>query len=321
MRMMRMRYLLQAMLVCVVVVTELVPAFSLGPTTVAVVLSRDIAPYREALRGFQAALESARVPVRIVEYNVESAGLDPAGFIDRIRSRRPALILTLGSSATSLVSESVRDTPVVFSLVLPSSPAESIEALRSAHPNVAGASMQIPVHTQFSKIREILPSAKRVGVLYDPKNSWQEVEAAQKVAAGMGLELVALPVTSEEGIVQRMDEVAGRVDILWSVADSTVFSPQGLKHILLSTLRGRIPFVGLSPAFVKAGALLALSCRYEDVGRQSGEIAARILAGDDPARILTAVPREVSLSVNMNTARQIAVGISDDVQRAAEVFF
>lgn len=321
MPMMRIRRVLQALLVCVVVVTELVPAFSLGPTTIAVVMSRDIAPYREALRGFELGISGAKQQFRIVEYNVEASGHDPEGFLERIRARRPSLILTLGSAATNLVAASVKDTPVVFSLVLPSSGTESLESLRAAHPNMAGASMQIPIQIQFAKIREILPGAKRVGVLYDPKISWPQVEAAEKVASGMGLDLVALPVTSEEGVVQRMEEAEGRVDLLWSVSDSTVFTPQGLRHILLSTLRSRIPFVGLSPSFVKAGALLALSCKYEDVGRQSGEIALRILAGEEPSRIPTAAPREVSLSVNMNTAKQISVVISEEIRRRAEVFF
>jgi putative ABC transport system substrate-binding protein len=118
-----------------------------------------------------------------------------------------------------------------------------------------------------------------------------------------------------------MEEVEGKVDVLWSVADSTVFTPQGLRHILLSTLRNRIPFVGLSPAFVKAGALLALSCDYQDVGSQSGEMAIRILEGESPDTIPTAVPRQVSLSVNMNTARQIKVAIADEVRDAAANLF
>jgi len=317
----RRRHLLQALLVCIVVVTELVPAFSLGPATIVVVLSRDIAPYREARKGFEAALSATRQQYRIVEFNAETAGHDPEGFLDRIRAKRPTMILTLGSAATNLIAPSIENIPVIFSLVLPSTGSESLQDLRAGHPNLAGASMQIPLRTQFQKIREVLPGAKRIGVLYNPDTSSGEIEAARKVASMMGMEIVALPVSTDNDVVQRMEEVEGNVDLLWSIADSTVFTPQGLRHILLSTLRSRIPFVGLSPSFVKAGALLALSCSYEDVGRQSGEIALRIFAGEPPSRIPTAEPREISLSVNMNTAKQIAVSISDEIRRRAEVFF
>ena len=54
---------------------------------------------------------------------------------------------------------------------------------------------------------------------------------------------------------------------------------------------------------------------------QSGELALRMLAGEDPARIPMTVPRNVSLSVNMNTAKQIQVQIQDDVKQKAELYF
>ena len=120
--------------------------------------------------------------------------------------------------------------------------------------------------------------------------------------AGMGLELVMLPVGSEKDLLAVTSDLSSRMDVLWSVADSTVFSPSGLRQVLLATLRGRVPFVGLSPSFVKAGALLALSVDYQDVGRQSGEQALRILAGEEPSQIPVTTPRSLSLSLNLNTA-------------------
>jgi len=105
------------------------------------------------------------------------------------------------------------------------------------------------------------------------------------------------------------------------VADSTVFSPQGLKQILLATLRNRIPFIGLSPSFVKAGALAAFSVDYQDVGRQSAEQALRILGGEEPTHVPMTSPRSISLSLNMNTARQIQVDIEDEIRQRAELFF
>lgn len=313
--------LLRIFLLCVVIVTELVPAFSNGPVTIAVVLSRDIAPYREALRGFQSELEASGQKFRFDEINIESLIHDEHALVERVRSHKPSLVLTLGSAATDLIAGKIKDIPVVFSLVLPSKGSSSLEEFRDRHVNVTGATMEIPLAVQFAKIREVLPSTAKVGVLFDPAVSGPLVEAARASAANAGLDLVALPVSSEKDVVKRMKEIEDRVDILWSVADSTVFTPQGLKHILLSTLRSRIPFVGLSPAFVKAGALLALSCDYEDVGRQSGELATRILAGESPSKVAMAVPREVSMSINLNTAQQIQVAISPSVAKAAaEVF-
>lgn len=319
--MLRARKLLIAIIVCGVIVSEMHPAFSEGPALIAVVMSRDIAPYREALKGFETHLKHSKRPHKFVDFNIEVYSHNPASLIDRIRGKRPTLILTLGSSATEFVSEQIKDLPIVFSMVLPTTGGAEHRSPWAGSSNITGTTMEIPLKIQFDKIREVLPEARRVGVLYDPEVTGQLVKVATLKAAQSGFNLVPLEVDSEADIVEQMGEIEGKVDVLWSVADSTVFTPQGLRHILLSTLRNRIPFVGLSPAFVKAGALLALSCDYEDIGRQSGEMAVRILDGEGPDRIPEAAPREVSFSVNLNTARQIRVAITDEIRSAAATVF
>ena len=75
------------------------------------------------------------------------------------------------------------------------------------------------------------------------------------------------------------------IDILWAVSDRTVFNPQARQYILLNTLRNKVPFMGLSASYVKAGALFALSLDYEDIGYQTGELASRIIAGEQTSSI------------------------------------
>ena len=317
----RFRRMAQTILICVVFLTELVPAFSNAPLTVVVVLSRDAAPYRQALRGFEEVLKGSHRSYKLYELSAETMSVDGASLVARIRARKPDFILTIGSSATTMVSDGIRDIPIVFSLVLPSSGNDALQGLRESRGNMTGASMEIPLKTQFAKLKQILPQVKRVGVLYNPQVTGPLIDNATHIASGMGLELVAMRVESEKDLVSVTDAFADNIDVLWSVADSTVFSPQGLKQVLLATLRNRVPFVGLSPSFVKAGALLAFSVDYQDVGRQSGELALRVLAGEDPATIPMTSPRDISLSVNMNTAKQIQVNIHDDIKQKAELFF
>ncbi|MGH9866916.1 MAG: ABC transporter substrate-binding protein [Candidatus Polarisedimenticolia bacterium] len=317
----RFRHVIQALLVSAVVLVELVPAFSDAPLVIAVVLSREAAPYRRALEGFEQVLDESRRPAKLVEFTMEGAASDPAALAGRIRNRRPDLILTIGSSATQAIADQIHDIPIVFSLVLSTSGNGSMEGTRAAHRNLTGASMEIPLAFQFAKVKEVLPAIRRIGVMYNPAQTGSLVQEAGTTAAGMGLELVAIPVESEKQIVDTTEALGDKVDVLWSVADSTVFSPQGLKQILLATLRNRIPFVGLSPSFVKAGALLAFSVDYKDVGRQSGELALRVIGGEAPSEIPVSMPRSISLSVNMNTARQIQVTIQDDIRRKAELYF
>lgn len=295
-----------------------VPAAIAKPVEIAVVTSRDIAPYRAARQGFVAALDEAGIAYRIEEFRTEPDAAEGRQVAQQIRARRPDLILTIGSAATREISEAIRDIPIVFTLV-PQGAGPGEDELSSPGQNVTGASMHIPLEVQFRSLREAIPSAHRFGVMFNPDATGPVVEEARKVAQRLGVELVALPVRSEAEVLGAIDSLEGKVDLLWSVADPTVFTPQSVNYILLNTLRRRIPFIGLSPSYVRAGALLALSCDYVDVGRQSGELALQILRGAPPAQVAMTAPRSVSLFLNLNTAKQLEVAISEAVRDKAEL--
>ncbi len=311
-----------AVLVCLILAMALASAHAAAPpVSIAVVLSRDLAAYREALHGFEEVLKESGISYKLHEFSAEGLTATRRTIVAKIRAKEPDLVLTVGSAATNQISGEISDLPIVFSMVLPAAGTRSLEELRQSRPNLTGATMQIPVQTQFTRLREVLPTVRRIGVLYDPDVSGPLIEDAAEAARALGLVLVPLPVASETEVLRQTSALADRVDVLWSVADSTVFSDQGLKHILLATLRNRIPFVGLSPAFVKAGALLAFSTDYRDLGRQAGELSLRVLTGEDAALVPLTAPRRLSLSINMNTAKQIQLQILDEIRLSADVFF
>jgi putative ABC transport system substrate-binding protein len=64
---------------------------------------------------------------------------------------------------------------------------------------------------------------------------------------------------------------------------------------------------------VKAGALYSLDGDYADLGAQCGEMAARVLEGARPAAIPAAAPRKVQYTLNLYTAKQMRLSLSDQL--------
>ena len=285
-----------------------------GTVEIVIVTSRDIAPYRAAYEGFLEVLDQAEIRYRTVEYRTERDRRKSSQVVQKIRARRPDLILTIGSAATEAVSGEIRDIPIIFSLVLEGG-AEDARRWQ----NVTGASMDIPVRVQFEKIHQALPEARRFGVLYNPGHTGKLIDEARAVAEELHLELVPIAVETEAEVVDKIANLDGKIDLLWSVADPTVFTPQSVRYILLNTLRSRIPFIGLSPSYVRAGALLSLSCDYRDVGRQAGEQAVQVLQGSKPQHVPMTYPRTVSTYLNLNTEKTLNLKIADPVREAAEI--
>ena len=293
--------------------------FSSISIVLTIVKSRDLTPYSEAATGLRKVLLSRVPDLKIDEVLFPESEPDEKAFLDGLEKSRPDLIVTIGTQATRSITRRISDIPIVFSLVLLAGDSEVL--FRQRPPNVSGAAMDVPIAVQFQRMKEVIPGLKRVGVLYNPKLTGEVVQSARAAAQASGLELVEIPVASEAEVIREMGTLKGRVDALWSVADSTVFTPRSVDTILLLTLRDGIPFVGLSPSFVKAGALLSFSCDYEDVGAQSGEIASEILRGKSPANLPIVYPRHVSLFLNLNTARAIHLEISARVQTESHVEF
>ena len=302
-------------------ITVPILCFASEEPVVAVVKSRDIAPYNIALEGFNKVLKKKRVAVKLISYNLKGEREEDQKIIRGIKFINPDLILTLGSFATEIVCQQIRDIPVVFSMVLNPEASGFVKSMEASGNNLTGASMDISIRSQFEVLTSVIPNIKKIGIMYNTQENQVIIEKALTVAQKMGLELVAKAVDSEKEVPCVLEDLVTQIDALWSVGDSMIFTAQSTRFILFYTIRNSTPFMGLSPSFVKAGALLALTCDYEDIGRQSGEIALRILAGEKPTNISIAIPRKTLLSLNLRTAEQIGIELpSDIIEKAEEIF-
>ena len=118
-----------------------------------------------------------------------------------------------------------------------------------------------------------------------------------------------------------LKDLSERADVLWSIADQTVLSSRTVKPILLFSYRNRIPLVGLSGSWVKAGALYALDRDYNDLGQQCGEMAVAVLHGQPVKTLLPAAPRKALYALNLKMARHMKVKVAQSlIDGAAHVF-
>jgi putative ABC transport system substrate-binding protein len=267
-----------------------------GEPAILVLVSQDAPPYEEALSGFRQALkqQGIKVPVEVQLLHGDEGAARAA--LEGVGPGRARLLLTLGSLATRTAVRQVRDVPIVSGLIL--GPGDLERA-----PNATGVVLEFDVETEFRWLQRLLPSQKNVGVLYSSDGNQARVDSATRVARALGMILHARKVESPRDLPDALDSLTERADVLWGVADDVVLTPQTVQPILLFSIRNRIPFVGLSANWVKAGALYALDRDYDDIGRQCAEMAVRILNGASPGSLRPAPPRKVVYVVNRRTAK------------------
>ena len=212
--------------------------------------------------------------------------------------------------------------PVIYTAV--TNPEEAQLADSDGNPvgAVTGTSDQLPVEAQLKMIRELLPEAKTIGILYTTSeaNSVYSISQYEKLAGDYGFTLETAGVTSTSEVSLAAADLLDKVDCLTNLTDNTVVS--ALPSILDAANKKNIPVFGSEIEQVKIGCLAAEGLDYINLGKETGKMAAKILKGEASAEEMNyELLTDSSLYINQAVADNLGITIPDSMtERAVEVF-
>lgn len=219
---------------------------------------------------------------------------------------RPKLFVALGAQAAQALAQAALPAPVLCAL-LPRSSFERVlrSSGRKASSQFSALYLDQPLSRQLGLIQLALPEARRIGVLWG-QESQAQASALNALAQARGLSLLAASVEQDEKLFPALKAVLQDADVLLALADPQVFNSSSIQNILLTSFRAKVPLVAFSPAYVQAGALLALHVTPEQIGQQAATLAAAVLQG----KALSATPlysQDFSVAVNEHVARSLGL--------------
>lgn len=298
--------------VCLMVALGLVAAQPAAARGIVVIMSADVGPYQEALRGFKDAVSQ---PI-VAEYDMRGDFERGRTILAEIRSQvKPDLILAMGVWALQLVARERIDTPVVFAMVL------NPHAVLSGEPgNITGASMNVPADEAIRVLEQLGPQVNRIGVVYNPVTTGYLLERATAAAQSRGLTLVTRTIRSPKEAIAAIKALQQQgVNALWIVPDESVLDPKVIEFALLTSYRAKIPLLGLSERQAEMGAVLSVAFgSSNDIGRQAGELAKAILSGAAVGQLPYTAARNIKLVVNLKAAEKLGMRIPDSLLAAAD---
>jgi len=204
---------------------------------------------------------------------------------------------------------------------------EAVFEARQAGSQVGGrpfsaALLDQPPGRLLALIKRALPQYQRIGVLSGPQTR-RIFDVLDKEAQTRGLRLrKTRSANGAEEIYPALKQAIDESEVILALPDPLIYNSASLQNILLTTYRARIPLVAFSPAYVKAGAVLAVYSTPPQVARR----AAEMLRQWQPGRSLPAPqkPREFEVAVNERVAASLALWIDapnliiDDLRRQEE---
>jgi putative ABC transport system substrate-binding protein len=207
---------------------------------------------------------------------------------------------------------------VVFSAVTDPVAAKLVKSWDASGTNVTGVSDLSPLKKHIELIRQVAPSAKRIGVVYSPgeANSVALVEGLKTEASAAGMSVVESAAARTVDVPSAAQSLIGKVDVLYAPTDNNVTSAfEGLSKV---ADQAHLPLVAADTDMVRRGATAALGLNYYDLGRQTGKLVVRILKGEAPGKMPTELSQKFELEVNKAAAQRQGVTLSPELIRAAQ---
>ncbi|MEZ5360073.1 MAG: ABC transporter substrate-binding protein [Candidatus Zixiibacteriota bacterium] len=271
------------------------------------------------LKGIDKALNEAKLEVIYEKILLSGDPATDENLMARLSVFDPELIITIGSFATMKAAEHFTKTPIIFATVMNPVASGFVNSLQNPGGHITGAALDIPPDIQFKYFQRVVGKIKNIGVMYSSETE-NTIEPAKIAAKQLGLTLHAVKIESQKDIPQAIDSLCQTVDAFWSIADHNIYTPQSTRHIILQTLRYQIPMMGFSRALLEAGGLFTLDFDFKDIGRQAGEIAARVLYGQSPGDIPVATPGAgvIYFKYNEKTANKIQLEIPEELLAIAK---
>jgi putative tryptophan/tyrosine transport system substrate-binding protein len=249
-----------------------------------------------------------------IEYHYADGQYDrlPAMAAELVR-RNVAMIVATGGTAPALAAKAATATiPIVFSTTDDPVALGLVESFARPGGNATGVNFPLAElgAKQLSLLHEIVPSAARVGLLVNPRNTVTETVTREVAAAAsaIGIQIDVAAAGDSPAIEAAFSTfVRNRVEAVLVGSDPYFFG----RRVQLTTLATRhaLPAIYNVREFTDVGGLMSYGTSLTEVFRQVAAYAARILKGAKAADLPVVRSVTFELVINLPTARALGLEV------------
>ncbi len=223
------------------------------------------------------------------------------------------VIVTSGALASIAAKKCTRTVPVVMQAVGDPIGIGVVQSLSRPEGNVTGVSFLSTdlAGKRVELMRELVPDAKRVAVVWDRRNPNAGAESSATIEAINRIGMRAEPAgqDSDAGLRKFLMQLkAQRPDALYVAFEADLIGTNRT-YIAQEALRQRVPLVSGWSFLTEAGGLMSYAPDISDMFRRSASYVHRILKGAKPGELPIELPRNVELVVNLGTAKALGIAL------------
>ena len=233
--------------------------------------------------------------------------------VDVIVAFYPAAVLS-AKRATATIPIVMVNTPDPVQLGL-------VASLARPGGNITGlTTLTVDLSTkQLQFLKEAVPRASRVALLWSPDNPWHPVavKALKTSSHSQGLQLQVLQVRGPDAFDGAFHAMSTeRAQALLVLADPMMFAHR--QRLADLAIEHRLPMMGNVRAYAGAGSLMSYWADRTDLSRRAASYVDRILKGAKPGDLPIEQPTKFELVINLQTAKTLGITIPQSLLLRAD---
>ena len=233
-----------------------------------------------ATQGFKDELEK-QLGKGVVEFDEQNAAGEAntcTTIVNSFVSKNVNLIMANATPALQAAANSTLTIPILGTSITEYGVALGIENFNGVTgQNISGTSDLAPLDEQAAMVKEIFPSAQKVGILYcaAEANSKYQVDVVSSELVKLGLQVEAMSFSDSNDISAVLSSKASQLDVLYIPTDNVCANNTDIIDSVCQ--QNNLPVVAGEEGLCKGCGAVTLSISYYNIGVKTGQMAAQIL--------------------------------------------
>lgn len=268
-----------------------------------------------ATQGFQDAVKE-KFGEENVTFDVQNAQGEQnmcSTIVNNFISSNVDLILANATLPLQTAAQATGDIPILGTSITDYGTALGIDDWQGTTGiNVSGTSDLAPIDEQAALLTEIVPNAKKVGILYcsaEPNSKYQAQLFAKEMEK-KGIETKEFTAADSNEIQSVTQSAVGECDAIYIPTDNTMASNTQIINNI--TLPAKVPVIAGEQGICEGCGLATLSISYYDLGYETGKMAYEVLAeGKDISTMEVKTAPKVTKLYNPAVAEALGITVPD----------
>ena len=262
-----------------------------------------------------------KIVIEVQTGSASSAESDCSTYAKNMVAAGYDMIIAIATPAACSAFAAVEgtDIPLVFCAVSDPVQAKLVKTNEEPSYGATGTSDLLDFKHQIELIKEFQPNVKSIGVLYTTSeaNSVSQLKSFTEIASSFNIEVVPQGIQSASEIPAAASALCAKVDCVNNFTDNNVVT--NLSVLLEAARNAGIPVYGSEEEQVKNGCLASVSIDYVSLGKDTGDIAVRILNGESVNSIPVKSISEAAPIINGEVADSLNISIPEKYSNATIV--